>query len=446
MDALFGTALIALGGLIYWGLLRRTDDALHPLGVFAGLWLGIFGFAHFKVPRTFDEPYYAEPFTATTYLVVLGALAMFALGFWLLDPGADRLDRSLLRFRMREGISWPRLRAVTLGLFAAASLMTAYFVQRAGEIPLFSPRIDDLRLVFKLPLLGYVYDLHYAVALFATMIALNVPGRGQKTFWLVVAGASVMQLMFAGVRVSPMTAMAWAFVYMFYQGTRVRMRHLVIAAVAVGVVFGVIESYRRTMYVVNPALVNPRLDMGPAATVWAHTAASFKNLQFTLQRGASPLNMGLNSYDLPKTLAPEARAVDDRLSYMYGTHNTPTFLSILYFDFGVGGLVVMPLAYGALVAFVYRKFRSRANIFWLVVYIDFLLAVALSFRTHRFLGNSLIWFGGVAVAVQLLAGRSLEGRAPEEDEDGSDADTEEGMMQTADVDPGAGPRAEAVRA
>ncbi|HSW31961.1 MAG TPA: O-antigen polymerase [Longimicrobiales bacterium] len=425
MDALFGTALVALGGLIYWGLLRRTDDALHPLGVFAGLWLGIFGFAHFKVPRTFDEPYYAEPFTSTTYLVVLGALAMFALGFWLMDPGADRLDRSLLRFRMSEGVSWPRLRAVTLGLFAAASLMTAYFVQRAGEIPLFSPRIDDLRLVFKLPLLGYVYDLHYAVALFATMIALEVHGRGQKTFWLVVAAASVVQLMFAGVRVSPMTAMAWAFIYVFYQGTRVRLRHLIIAGVAVSVVFGVIESYRRTMYVVNPALVNPRLDMGPAATVWAHTAASFKNLQFTLERGASPLNMGLNSYDLPKTLDPSARVVDDQLSYMYGTHNTPTFLSILYFDFGVGGLVVMPLVYGALAAFVYRKFRSRANIFWLVVYIDFLLAVALSFRTHRFLGNSLIWFGGVAVAVQLLVGRSLEGRSPDEDhEAGIDADAE----------------------
>lgn len=425
MDALFGTALIALGVVIYWGLLRRTDDALHPLGVFAGLWLGIFGFAHFNVPRTFDEPYYAEPFSATTYVVVLGSLALFAVGFWLVDPGAERLDRSVLRFRMREGVAWPRLRAVTLGLFAAASLMTAYFVRRAGEIPLFSPRIDELRQVFKLPLLGYVYDLHYAVALFATMIALQVRGRAQKAFWLVVAAASVLQLMFAGVRVSPMTAMAWAFIYMFYQGTRVRLRHLVIAAVAAGLVFGVIESYRRTMYVVNPALVNPRLDLGPAATAWAHTAASFKNLQFTLQRGASPLNMGLNSYDLPKTLDPAARAVDDQLSYMYGTHNTPTYLSILYFDFGVGGLVIMPLVYGALAAFVYRKFRSRANIFWLVVYIDFLLAVVLSFRTHRFLGNSLIWFGGVAVAVQLLAGRSLEGRSPDEEVgEGSDADDE----------------------
>ncbi len=431
MDALFGTVLIALGAVIYWGLVRRTDDALHPLGVFAGLWLAIFGFAHFGVPRTYDEPYYAQPFVAVTYLVVLGSLAAFSLGFWLVDPGADGLDRSLLRFRMREGVSWPRLQGVTLALFAAASLMTAHFVQRAGEIPLFSPRIDELRLVFKLPLLGYVYDLHYAVALFATMIALQVRGMGRRLLWGGVAGASVVQLMFAGVRVSPMTAMAWAFIYMFYQGTRVRLRHLVVAAVAAAVVFGVIETYRRTMYVVNPALVNPRLDMGPAATVWAHTAASFKNLQFTLDRGASPLNMGLNSYDLPKTLDPSARIVDDQLSYMYGTHNTPTYLSILYFDFGVGGLLVMPLVYGALTAFVYRKFRSRANIFWLVVYIDFLLAVALAFRTHRFLGNSLIWFGGVAVAVQLLVGRSLEGRVP--GGDGEDEAEAEREMEVAEA-------------
>jgi len=430
LDELFGTAFIALGALIWWALFRRTDDALHPLGVFAALWLGGFGFAHFDVPRTYDEPYYAEPFVATTYAVVIGALVVFTLGFWLMDPGAERIDRELVRFRLCEGISWPRLRALTLGIFAAATLMTAYFVRRAGAIPLFSPRIDELRLVFKLPLLGYVYDLHYAVALFATMIAVESRSRAQKVFWAALAVASVVQLMFAGVRVSPMTAMAWASIYLFYRGARISIRHLVIAGAAVAVVFGVIESYRRTMYVVNPALVNPRLDMGPAATAWAHTAASFKNLQFTLQRGASPLNMGLNSYDLPKTLAPSARELDSRLSYMYGTHNTPTFLSILYFDFGVGGLIAMPLLYGALVAFVYRKFRSRANIIWLIVYIDFLLAVALAFRTHRFLGNNLIWFGGIAVVVQLLAGRSLDGRSPA----GEDEESEE-VEEDAEVLP-----------
>ena len=37
--------------------------------------------------------------------------------------------------------------------------------------------------------------------------------------------------------------------------------------------------------------------------------------------------------------------------------------------------------------------------------IDFLLAVTLAFRTHRFLGNPLIWFGGVALLVQFFAGR-----------------------------------------
>lgn len=416
MDALLGITLAALGALVYRTLFRRTDDPLHPLGVFAALWLGVFGFSHFGVPRSYDEPYYADPFVATTYAVVLGAFAAFALGFWLVDPGGARLDRTLFRFRIREGVIWPRLRWITLGLFAVATLTTIHFVRQAGEIPLFSPRIDDLRLVFKLPLLGYLYDLHYAVALFATMLGVRAPGLAKKMFWFGVVGASVLQLMFAGVRVSPMTAVAWVVIYLFYQGTRVRTRHLVMAAGVAAMLFGVIEGYRRTMYEVNPALVNPRLDMGPAATVWAHTAASFKNLQFTLGKGVSPLNMGLNSYDLPKTLNPAARAVDDRLSYMYGTHNTPTFLSILYFDFGVGGLIVMPLLYGAIVAFVYLRFRNGANLFWLMLYIEFLLAVALAFRTHRFLGNNLIWFGSVALAVQLLAGRSLEGRSPEEDD------------------------------
>lgn len=408
MDAIFGLVFAALGVGLYTLLYRRTDDALHPLAVFTVFWLVIFGFAHVDVARSYDEPYYADPFGVVTYAVVLAALLSFALGFWLTDPRMGRLDRHLIGWRLERGVAWPRLRALTLGMFVVASLMTAYFVQQAGEIPLFSPRIDTLRTEFKLPLLGYVYDLHYAVALFSAMLVIHSDSRLQKFLWAGLASASVFQLMFGGVRVSPMTALAWVMIFLFYRPTRVKVRHMVAAAAVAVTVFVVIEDFRRTMYEVDPNLVNPRIDLSAPATAWAHTAASFKNLQFTLERGVSPLNMGLNSYDLPKTFAPSARVVDDQISYMYGTHNTPTFLSFLYFDFGLGGLLVMPLVYGAFVGFVYRRFRTRANLFWLIVYIDFLLAVVLAFRTHRFLGNALIWFTGVAVLSQLVAGRAAE--------------------------------------
>ena len=436
MDALLATVIIALGLGFYGYFFRRTDDALHPLGIFTLFWLVVFGFAHFNVPRTFDEPYYAEPFGWVTYLVVFGGLISFATGFWLVDPGAERLNRRGIAFRLREGISWPRLKWFTVGLFVAATGMTVYFVYRAGAIPLFSPNIDELRLTFKLPILGYVYDLHYVVALFGTMIIVHSERRAEKLSWMAMVGASLFMLMFSAVRVSPMTALAWMFIFLFYRDRRVRFRHMLVAAVVTATVFGVIESYRRTMYTVNPNLVNPRLDLSPAATVWAHTAASFKNLQYTLRHGVSPLNMGLNSYDLPKTLDPAARVVDDQLSYLYGTNNTPTFLSILYFDFGVGGLLVMPLVYGAMTAYVYRRFRSRANIFWLMVYIDFLLATILAFRTSRFLGNALIWFGGVGVVAQIFAGKDLEGveiPGPEDDEEHEGEEAEATLLQVADT-------------
>ncbi len=412
MDAIFGSIFAALGVGAYVLLYRRTDDALHPLAIFTVFWLVIFGFAHVNVSRTYDEPYYAEPFGVLTYVVVLAALASFALGFWLADPGMGRLDRERIGWRLENGIAWNRLKPLTVTMFVLASLMTVYFVQRAGAIPLFSPRIDSLRTEFKLPLLGYVYDLHYAVALFSAMLVLHVKGRSERILWVATGLASVFQLMFAGVRVSPMTALAWVLIFFFYRPTRVKVRHMVAAVAVALTVFTVIESFRRTMYEVNPSLVNPRIDLSAPATAWAHTAASFKNLQYTLERGGSPLNMGLNSYDLPKTFAPGTRVVDDQISYMYGTHNTPTFLSFLYFDFGVGGLLVMPMVYGALVGVVYRRFRTGANLFWLIVYIDFLLAVVLAFRTHRFLGNALIWFTGVALLSQFIAGRQLPSGEP----------------------------------
>ncbi len=405
MDALTGLLLISLAIAAYVAIFRRTDDALHPLGIFVLLWFGIFGFAHFNVPRTFDEPYYAESFGILTYGVVIAAGLIFCFGFWLADPGLERVDRDAIAMRFRTGTSWENLRGITVVLWIIATIMTVVQVARIGEIPLFSPRIDELRQVFKMSLLGYVWDLHYAVALFGTMLAVHARRNLARLAWIALGLSSVFQLAFAGVRVSPMTALAWAGVYLFYRLPRVRIRHLMTAALVALSVFTVIEQFRRTMYDSNPALLNPRLDLSAPATAWAHTAASFKNLQFTLERGDPPLHMGLTSYDLPKTINPAARYVDDEISYMYGTHNTPTFLSFLFYDFGWGGMLIVPGVYGAMVAFVYRMFRRKTNIFWLVVYIDFLLAVALSFRTHRFLGNPLIFFGGVALGVLFLSGR-----------------------------------------
>ena len=109
--------------------------------------------------------------------------------------------------------------------------------------------------------------------------------------------------------------------------------------------------------------------------------------------------------DMPKTIDPASRRVDQQINALYGTHNTPTFLGFLYFDFGWGGLLIVPALYGALTALVYRRFRAGPRLFWLIVYIDFLLAVALAFRTHRFFGNNLLYFGLVALLVELVAGR-----------------------------------------
>lgn len=398
-----------IAGFGAWvAIFRRTDDALHPLGIFLSLWLVVFGFAHFDVPRTFDEPYYADPFGPVTYLVVFAAAFTFSAGFWLADPGLERVDRDRIGERFRTATAWNNLAAITLLFWIAASVMTVVQVARVGEIPLFSPRIDQLRQTFKIPLLSYIWDLHYAVALFGTMLAVHARRSRVRWGWILLGVSSVVQLSFAGVRASPMTALAWAGIYLFYRLPRVKLRHLAISAVIAVSVFTVIEQFRRTMYESNPALVNPRLDLSAGATLWAHTAASFKNVQFTLRNVESPLYMGATSYDLPKTLVPDLRGVSDEISYIYGTHNTPTFLAFLWFDFGWGGILLMPGVYGALTAVVYRRFRRRPNLFWLVVYIDFLLAVALAFRTHRFFGNALIWFGGIALLVQFLAARSTD--------------------------------------
>lgn len=407
MDAVLGGAFVALAVACAWRIAAGTRDPAHPLAVFTLVWLGFFGLSHFRFSERYDEPYYGEPFGAWTYVVVVVAYLAFAAGFGLASGRRPApLQRREVSARLRQVAQSPRLAPAALAVFAVATLTTVWFVRVAGTIPLFSPQVNTLRRSFQLPLLGYLYQLHIMAALLFAMLFLRDRGAFRRAAWLALAASSVVMLMFNGVRVSAMTALAWIAVYGAYARPRVSRRAALLVAVAGLAVFVAVEAGRRRQFRDRPELRNPRVDTGAAATIWAHTGASFKNLQFTLAEIDSPLNMGLNSYDLPKTFFPETRRVDDQL-YVYGTHNTPTFLGFLYLDFGTAGLLFMPLAYGALVAFVYDRFRRRGNFLWLILYIDAFLAVALSFRTHRFLGNNLIFFAGAAIALHLyLTGRS----------------------------------------
>ena len=415
-ETILGVLFMGAGVTAWSVIMKRTGDLLHPLGLMVLFWFVVFGFGHLDVPVTYDEPYYALPFELTTYAVVLCAAAVFAFGYWLVDPDLPMVDQAVLAARLRGAVHVAPLRVLTLVLFALASAITFYFIQLAGEIPLFSPRVDELRQVWKRPLIGYVYDLHYVVALFGTVLADRASIRRERVFWGLIVIASISQLAFGAVRLSPLTGVVWAAVYLFYRGVgRVRLRHLVLLGLVILGLSSMIEYYRRTPIRLNPQIANPRLDLSLAATVWGHTGASFKNLQLSLEKHVPFLGMGVTSFDLAKTLDPGLRRRDEEISYRYGVHNTTTYLLPLYMDFGLFGLFVMPGVYGALTAFVYRKFRERAGVFWLIVYIDFLLAVVLAFRTHKFFGNTLLFFGVVGLVAQFLVGRESHEAPPGED-------------------------------
>jgi oligosaccharide repeat unit polymerase len=420
-ETILGGLFMVVGLAAWWGVARRTGDLIHPLGIMSMFWFVVFGFGHWNVAATYDEPYYALPFELRTYVVVIAAAAVFAFGYWLIDPEMPNPDREAIARRLKGSIEVAPLRALTLVFFALATLTTVYFVSLlGGEIPLFSPRVDELRQVWKRPLVGYVYDLHYVVALFGTILADRARTKRERVGWVLLVLASITQLAFGAVRVSPLTGIVWAAVYIFYRGAgRIRLQHLALLALVIFGLSSMIEYYRRTPIRLNPSLANPRLDLSLGATVWGHTGASFKNLQLSLEKHVPFLGMGATSFDIAKTLDPGLRRRDEEISYRYGVHNTTTYLVPLYMDFGLFGLFVMPGVYGALTAYVYRRFRERSGIFWLIVYIDFLLAVVLAFRTHKFLGNTLLYFGAVALLAQLVAGRDPD-RA--EAHDGSDAD------------------------
>lgn len=405
-ELLLGAAFVALGAGGWWFLWRRTGDALHPIGLLLLFWLSTFGFSHWNVAASYDEPYYADPFGVRAYLAVVGSLITFGIGFWLVDPGLRPLDRARLSTQLTVFLDGRPLKAITLVCYAVATMVTVYFVRLAGEIPLFSPRVDELRQVWKRPLWGYLYDLHMVVILVCAILVDLSRSRRGRLAWSALALTSVLQLAFGGVRSSPLTGIAWAAVYLFYRrSSAVRLRHLAAMAVIVLGVSSTIEYYRRTPLRLDPGLANPRLDLSPAATLWGHTAAGFKNLQLSLERDVPPLALGSTSYDLPKTFVPRWREQDEVLSNRYGVHNSATYLLTLWLDFGVFGLILMPGVYGAMTGLAYRRFRDSPNFVWLVVYIDFLLATVLAFRTHRFLGNSLLFFAVVAGFVHLFASR-----------------------------------------
>lgn len=415
MDSLIGVLIMGAGVAGYGLVLRRTRDPLHPLGLLTLTWLLAFGFGHIRVSAVYDEPYYADPFHAVTYGVVLGSFLVFVVGFWLVDPGLPDLPSARVSERVAASVDLGRLAWLTLGFFAVASVTTWYFVRVAGAIPLFSPLIAELRPVFKLPVIGYLWDLHVFVAVLGAVLLARSRSRAGTFFWTALILASLLQLAFGAARGAPMTAWMFAATTLFYvRPRRGLVKDMLLTVGMAGVLFFGIEHYRRGPYRLDPSIINQRLDLGTAATVWGHTGASFKNLQLLLVNDSPPLDLGINSYDLTRTLAPELRAREAELAGRFGVHNSATYLLTLYLDFGIFGLLVMPAVYGALTGLVYRQLRERATLFWLVVHVEVLLAVFLAFRTHRFVGNPLIFTVAVAALVWAAAGarRGREGIEP----------------------------------
>src|SRR3954471_7112844 len=98
-ETILGGLFMVVGLLAWWGVVRRTGDLLHPLGLMLLFWFLVFGFGHWDVAVTYDEPYYALHFELRTYVVAIASIAIFAFGYWLVDPEMPMTDKDALAAR-----------------------------------------------------------------------------------------------------------------------------------------------------------------------------------------------------------------------------------------------------------------------------------------------------------------------------------------------------------
>jgi oligosaccharide repeat unit polymerase len=136
--------------------------------------------------------------------------------------------------------------------------------------------------------------------------------------------------------------------------------------------------------------VYPPVD-GFLSEVYEYFALPWQNFADTFDAYRPTIRLGIGFFRPVFSLLGQGAALDDSLDRInfdptLGPANTYPFITLIYLELGILGIIVCPVLYGLFVSWIYARFRREPNFLNFCLYLHMPIAWMWLFSSSAFIG------------------------------------------------------------
>ena len=307
---------------------------------------------------------------------LVGTFVMYVVYFRAELLPVSEIRRKLVRVK-GGGLDGRRFFTIVVMLFAAYVVAYAIEIAIEGNVPLFSPRPDLLRVSFGVFGLHLIVNAMMAVVLLAAEYLLVVPARpGRKSIIWIVILFSVVSYFLLLQRYTFFIVSVIVMAMIYYTSNKIRFRHVGLVGFSLVVVFLFINRVRSARFVQNYIYLSSKMKFSKEywilAEPYMYVSMNLENFARAVDK-LDHFYFGYFTFDwllaltgLKHWLAEYFDIV--RLPYLNSGYNTFTFHWWYYYDFGIFGVAVFPFVTGLVIASFYYRLRTEPSLLTLMMY------------------------------------------------------------------------------
>lgn len=405
---------VGTAGLVVAACLRTWAGSwLAPQCIIALVWSVALALAQLDVRVAI--PYQNDSLSIGTWMVIVGALATFAIGATV---SSSALSKAASRATtLPEPWDDRRLRRAVRICFLAATTAYVVLTLQAGGFPLFSPAPALARQDFRTGFFAYLLALYVIVVVLTAVRLVRYGGLRRNRAEVVMSVVAFAAMLGTAARSDAFEALAFsAFTALLLsqrasvRGWKLGARPLAFFVPVIVVAFIAVSNVRGTGQggvAYNANFISIQNRNIAAAYLYLAPLAS-KNLQYGIAHGP-PHSSGQAILRAPiGWLGGDTFQGPD---YWNGW-NTGTFLWTYYLDFGYLGTLLVPFGLGVASGGAFVLAWRRRSMAWVLVYSVIATAILWSVSTDRFFEPITFHYVVLIVLVHLYCRRRTRPHRP----------------------------------
>lgn len=376
--------------ITFYFSLKKGSDFFSPAKIFLLVWSVCIFLAEFKFSG------YQHQWSFYSWFVLLSGLIAFLIGLYIayiIRAGTKLLSVAEIRDKIKTSTEFNRQRLfITISFLFAAyliSLILEFIIE--GYIPLFHPRPDRARIEFS------VFGLHLFVSQMPAILLLIVEyfvlGSESKNKTIVAVSYFIITFFTYFLILQRFNYVYWLVMtvaLLYYATRKINFRNTALFLTAFILFLQLLTSIRLSQYATQYLYVVSKMKY---SSEYASFTGPYMYIVMNLEnlaRAVEKLEVHTYSamtFDWIYALSGLKHWMKDYFNYIYNpylnsSYTTFPFIWDYFLDFGLVGILILPLLTGLIIGLVYYYMRSKGSLDGVVYYGICLFFIMISFFTN----------------------------------------------------------------